>query len=165
MAQVVTAIVVIAMVIAGIWIKQRRAAKPIKGNGFRFLIPVFFFLIMFGLFALQVAHLPQSQFVMPASWEFVMAFVLGLLFGIPLLIKTSYEIREDGLIYSKPSKGFLYIFVALIGIRIGLKEYFQGLDPIALALLSFTLAFAYVGVWRIGSFVKYRKVWSSIRIK
>lgn len=162
-SQVATMILIIAMVALGIWMKQRKAKKPIKGNGSRLLIPLLFFVVMCGLFVLQLTHLPQNNFEIPNLWEFIMAFILGIVFGIPLLIKTNYEVREDGFIYTKPSKGFIYIFVALVLIRIGLKEYFQTLDPIALACLSLTLALSYLGIWRIGAFLKYRRVWNSIR--
>jgi membrane protein CcdC involved in cytochrome C biogenesis len=48
--------------------------------------------------------------------------------------------------------------LAVLVIRIVLRQFFSGMDPASLALLFYTVALSYVVPWRIASFVKFRKV-------
>lgn len=141
-----------------ILIKVKRGGRPIKGNGFSILAPMLFLSIVFTLSISQLMHIPGKPFHLPAVWEMLIAGILGILFGVIMLTQTSYEIREDGLVYSKRNKNFKYVIIALIAIRIALSQYFKTLDYIEFTVLTMELAFIYIAVWRIGSFVKFRKV-------
>ncbi|MNG35606.1 hypothetical protein D3C84_1223920 [compost metagenome] len=78
-----------------------------------------------------------------------------------MLYHTGYEKREDGLVYAKPNPNFKYVIVTIIAGRLILSQYFKGLDPSEFAVLTMVLAYLYICVWRIGSFLKYRKVSAS----
>jgi hypothetical protein len=71
---------------------------------------------------------------------------------------TNYEIRQDGRIYAQKNKAFFIALIAVLVIRIALRQFISGIDPISLSLLFFTVAVGYFVLWRIISFVKFRKV-------
>ncbi|UUZ82880.1 cytochrome c biogenesis protein CcdC [Paenibacillus sp. P26] len=151
---------VFVVIIVGLvlWFRLRGRTRPVKGNGWRLLLPVPIVLVVMALSLSQLMHIPGKPFQVPAAWEILIALLLGCLFGGIMLNQTSYEKREDGLIYPKPNKYFKYILIALVVIRIVLSQYFKTLDPVEFAVLGMVFAFLYICVWRIGSFIKFQKV-------
>lgn len=149
---------VIALIGFIIWRKMKKKNKPIKKNGLGILAPILFILIAFSLSLSQLMHIPGQPFHLPPYWEMMIAGVLGVIFGLIMLSQTDYEIREDGFIYSKPNKNFKYVIIAIIFIRMALSQYFKGLDSIDFAVLTMTLAFIYIVIWRVGSYLKFRKL-------
>lgn len=151
---------IIVIVLLVFLIRSRRSAKsrPIRRNGYGMLIPVVILLIAFSLSAFSLANVPDHPFHLPAVWEILCACLLGVVLGFVMLYHTGYEKREDGLVYSTPNKNFKYVLLAIIVIRLGLSEYLKSLDYTEFTLLTMIMAFLYVGVWRIGSFLKYRRV-------
>ncbi len=147
---------VIALIGFIIWRKMKKKNKPIKKNGLGILAPILFILIAFSLSLSQL--IPGQPFHLPPYWEMMIAGVLGVIFGLIMLSQTDYEIREDGFIYSKPNKNFKYVIIAIIFIRMALSQYFKGLDSIDFAVLTMTLAFIYIVIWRVGSYLKFRKL-------
>lgn len=125
------------------------------------LIPVFLLLIVFGLSINSLTHIPDHPFHLPALWEFLCAGVLGVGLGSIMLYHTGYEKREDGFVYAKPNKNFKYVIVAIIVFRVVLSQYFKSLDYTEFTVLTMVMAYLYICVWRIGSFLKYRKVSAS----
>jgi membrane protein CcdC involved in cytochrome C biogenesis len=101
----------------------------------------------------------MSSHLLPSVTEVLIAFGLGLLFSIPMVMTTNYEVREDNLIYAKKSIAFIFALVGLVIVRLALREYFSTIDPITLSFLSLILAIGYLGVWRITSYIKFRKIW------
>jgi membrane protein CcdC involved in cytochrome C biogenesis len=138
---------------------MNRGRKPIKGSGFGILVPILIIFILFSLSISQLMHIPGDPFHLPAYWEIIIAILLGTLFGAIMLTQTSYEIREDGFVYSKPNKNFKYVIIAIIVIRIALSQYFKNLDYIEFTILTMVLAFFYICIWRIGSYMKFRKLY------
>ncbi|MHA2959538.1 CcdC protein domain-containing protein [Priestia megaterium] len=151
-------IFVIALIGLIIWRKMKKRNKPIKKNGIGILVPIFFIVIAFSLSLSQLMHIPGQPFHLPPYWEMLIAGVLGVIFGFIMLSQTDYEVREDGFIYSKPNKNFKYVIIAIIFIRMALSQYFKGLDSIDFAVLTMTLAFIYIVIWRVGSYMKFRKL-------
>ncbi|RDZ13486.1 cytochrome C biogenesis protein CcdC [Priestia megaterium] len=151
-------IFVIALIGLIIWRKMKKRNKPIKKNGIGILAPIFFIVIAFSLSLSQLMHIPGKPFHLPPYWEMLIAGLLGVIFGLIMLSQTAYEVREDGFIYSKPNKNFKYVIIAIIFIRMALSQYFKGLDSIDFTVLTMTLAFVYVAIWRIGSYLKFRKL-------
>ncbi|CAN7175501.1 DUF1453 family protein [Paenibacillus sp. LjRoot153] len=149
------------VIILVIWLRTRGKAKPIRNKGRGMLIPVFLLLIVFGLSINSLTHIPDHPFHIPAIWELLCAGVLGVALGSIMLYHTGYEKREDGLVYSKPNPNFKYVIIAVIAVRLILSQYFKGLDPSEFAVLTMVMAYLYICVWRIGSFLKYRKVSAS----
>ncbi|SFJ85725.1 Membrane protein CcdC involved in cytochrome C biogenesis [Paenibacillus sp. UNC496MF] len=148
------AAVVIVLVI---WLRSRGKRRPVRNNGIGMLMPVFVLLAAFGFGINALTQIPDHPFHMPAAWELLCALLVGCGLGSIMLYHTGYEKLADGLVYAKPNKNFKYVLIAIVVIRIALSEYFKGLDYTEFTLLTMVLAFAYVSVWRIGSFVKFRQ--------
>lgn len=150
--------VAIVIILLVIWLRTRRGSRPIRYNGAGMLTPVVLLIAVFGFSIYSLTHVPDHPFHMPALWEMLCAGLLGIGLGSVMLYHTGYEKREDGLIYTKPNKNFKYVIIAVIVIRIALSQYFKGMDYTEFTLLTMVLAYLYICVWRIGSFIKYRRV-------
>ncbi|UJF35299.1 CcdC protein domain-containing protein [Paenibacillus hexagrammi] len=144
-----------------IWLKVKGGNKPIRRKGIGIVLPVFALLLVFGFSLNSLAHIPNHPFHLPAIWELLCAGVLGVAFGSIMLYHTGYEKREDGFVYAKKNKNFKYVIIAVIVIRLALSQYFKGLDYTEFTVLTMVLAYLYICVWRIGSYLKYRKVCKS----
>ncbi|WML43966.1 CcdC protein domain-containing protein [Neobacillus sp. PS3-40] len=139
--------------------KMMGKKQPIKKGGFGIIVPFLLVLVLFSLSITQLMHIPGKPFHLPAYWEMLIASLLGILFGGIMLSQTSYEIREDGYIYSKPNKNFKFVIIAIIIIRVSLSQYFKNIDTIDFTILTMALAFFYVSIWRIGSYIKFRRLY------
>ncbi|WP_248928139.1 CcdC protein domain-containing protein [Paenibacillus hamazuiensis] len=158
-AQTVVGFVVAAVIVAlVIWFRVRGKNRPIRSNGFGILLPVIIVPVMFGFSIQSLMHIPGQPFHIPAFWEILCAALLGIGLGSIMLYHTGYEKREDGLIYSKPNKNFKYVIIAVVAIRIALSQYFKTLDYTEFTVLTMVMAFVYIFIWRIGSFLKFRRV-------
>lgn len=102
----------------------------------------------------------RSNVRAPAFWELLAAGLLGALFGYVILLHTAYERRDDGLIYPKPNPYFKYIIIAIILIRVVLTQYLSSLGTTEISMLAITMALVYISIWRIGSFIKFRRTLS-----
>lgn len=142
----------IIIMIAGLvfWRRTRAIVRPIKGSGIKILLPILY--LMPGISAFMNLQLKIK------IWEIGAASLIGLLLAVPLVWTTNYEIRQDGQIYAQKNKTFFIALVAVLLIRIVLRQFISGLDSASLMMLFFTVAFSYVVPWRIASFVKFRKV-------
>lgn len=132
------------------WRRTRAMVRPIQGPGIKILLPILYLLP--GFYALSTLPLQLK------SWEIGAAALTGLLLAVPLMWTTNYEIRQDGEIYAQKNKTFFVALIAVLVIRIILRQFFSGMDPASLSMLFITVAFSYVVPWRIVSFVKFRKV-------
>lgn len=108
----------------------------------------------------QLMHIPGQTYELPAFWELLVAGLLGALFGYVILLHTAYERRDDGLIYPKPNQYFKYIIIAIILIRVVLTQYLSSLGTTEISMLAITMALVYISIWRIGSFIKFRRTLS-----
>ncbi|WP_282940647.1 CcdC protein domain-containing protein [Paenibacillus sp. RC67] len=151
-------IIIAAVIVLVVWLRSRRQNKPIRSKGYRMLLPLVLLLVVFGFSINSLAHIPNHPFQLPAIWEMLIAGVLGIALGSIMLYHTGYERREDGLIYAKRNKNFKYVIIAVILIRVGLSQYFKGLDYTEFTVLTMVMAYVYICVWRIGSFIKFRQV-------
>jgi membrane protein CcdC involved in cytochrome C biogenesis len=133
------------------WLRTRRMRRPIKGKGLRLIVPL--------IFMIPMLLVPFNSQLHLTTLEVVSTILLGLVMSLPLIFTTNYEVREDGQIYAKQSRAFIYALIALVAIRLGLREYLSGLDPQELAALFLIIAVSYVLPWRIVSYVKFRKIW------
>ncbi|MFD2371594.1 CcdC protein domain-containing protein [Brevibacillus sp. GCM10020057] len=147
-------LVIIGLVL---WIKSKRERKPIKGRGLKILAPVLVMAVVFPLSLYQLMHIPGKPFHAPALWEMVLAGLLGVLFGAVMLKQTEYECREDGMIYLKPNRYLRYILIALVLLRLSLTQYFKTADVVEISILMILMAGVYLGIWRIGSYIKFSR--------
>ncbi|MGU3354467.1 CcdC protein domain-containing protein [Bacillus sp. M5A3_1b] len=130
--------------------RMRSMNRPIKNKGRRLLLPLFFLLPGFSLYATPIQL---------AVWQIGIAAGIGLLLSIPLIILSGYEIREDGHIYAKKSIAFIATFLVIVLLRAYFRRHLQGLDPKSIRILFYTLAVCYIVPWRIGCYMKFRKVY------
>ncbi|TDF97994.1 CcdC protein domain-containing protein [Paenibacillus piri] len=154
-------IIIAVIIVLVIWLRSRGKDKPIRNKGIGMLIPVVLLLIIFSFSINSLAHIPDHPFHLPAIWEILCAGVLGIALGSIMLYHTGYEKREDGLIYAKRNKNFKYVIIAIIIIRVALSQYFKGLDYTEFTILTMVMAYLYICVWRVGSFIKFRQVSNS----
>jgi membrane protein CcdC involved in cytochrome C biogenesis len=132
------------------WRRTMSMIRPIKGSGIRILLPIIYVTPVLSLFAQLPIHLKL--------WEIGIASLTGLLLAIPLMLTTNYEIREDGHIYAQKNKSFFIALIAVVAIRIVLRQYFSSMDAASLSMLFFTVAVSYVVPWRLVSFMKFRSI-------
>ena len=94
----------------------------------------------------------------PWTWALA-AFAAGaLLFAYPLVL-TSELTRQDGAIYLRRSKAFLWILLGLLAIRLALRSWVeQYVSTPQTAGLFFVLAFGMLLPWRITMYRRYRKL-------
>lgn len=155
--------IAVALVIIGLvmWMKSRRAKKPIKGTGLRILVPLAVMGVVIPVSFYNLMHIPGKTFHMPVFWELLIAALLGIFFGAIMLKQTEYERRKDGMIYAKPNRNLKYIIIALVLLRLLLTQYFKTIDVIEFSVLMMLMGVIYVGIWRIGSYIKFTKTLSS----
>jgi membrane protein CcdC involved in cytochrome C biogenesis len=140
-----------------LWFRTRGRQKPVRNKGIGLLLPVLLLPVIFGFSINSLTHIPNHPFHLPVLWEILCAGVLGVGLGSIMLYHTGYEKREDGLVYPKPNKNFKYVIILVIIIRIALSQYFKGMDYTEFTILTMVLAYLYICVWRIGSFIKFRQ--------
>jgi membrane protein CcdC involved in cytochrome C biogenesis len=129
----------------------RSTTRPIRGRGFRILLPLLFISPGLLLIANPNAHSP--------AWMWIGAFLLGGLLSLPLIYTTGYEIRENGAIYAKRSLWFLAVFAVVLGIRFALRSELQQFgDAQTNTALFMAMAMGYVIPWRVASYLKYRRL-------
>lgn len=143
-------IIMLAVVLIVVLMRIQSNKKPIKGRGFSFLFLPIVMLIGFIGFKDPKVHVN--------TMEFVTAACLGIVFAIPLILTTNYEVRNDGEIYSKQSMAYIIALIALVIVRLLLSRYMKNIDPSNLFVLNYTFAYCYFGSWRIASFIKFRKL-------
>lgn len=124
-------------------------SRPIVGKGIRLLIPIFF--IIPGMLALVL-----NPNVHAYLWEWAVALAVGAVLSVPLIWTTNYEIREDRNIYAKKNVGFFVALVAVILIRLVLRDYFTMIDNDTKTALFVVVAVGYVVPWRVVSYMKFR---------
>ena len=150
-------IVLLIVVLLVFWRRSRNQSAPrlILAGGWLMLIPLP--LVMLGMI-FSLASLSQTglAFIVPPTWEIAAAIAIGIVLGCLMLYHTNYEKKNDGLVYTKPNTNFKYVLIAIIVLRLALSQYLQTLSQSEFLILTFTIALVYIGIWRIGSFVKYR---------
>ncbi|WP_274361349.1 cytochrome c biogenesis protein CcdC [Paenibacillus thermotolerans] len=142
----------IALAVAALIMYRRtkNMYRPIKGDGRRILIPIFFI-------AIPGAALVTNPEAHALIWEWFAALLLGVLLSIPLIWTTDYEIREDRQIYAKKNMWFVIAFVIVIAIRFLLRNELNMFDQQTKAALFMMVAAGYIIPWRVVSFIKFRK--------
>ncbi|MEH7386390.1 CcdC protein domain-containing protein [Bacillus sp. JJ1521] len=145
----------ILLVIFGLilWRRTRAMVRPIKGSGLRILLP-----LLYMSPALSVVIQPSVHMTLI---EIVISVIFGTLLSVPLIYTTGYEIREDGKIYGKKSIGFVIALILVFVSRRLVNYFLPGIDALTLNALSIISLFVYVGLWRIISFMKFKKVYNS----
>jgi membrane protein CcdC involved in cytochrome C biogenesis len=132
--------------------RLRETTRPVTTRSI--LIPPLGMSTGFSMFAYAPTRIP-------ASWALT-AFVLGATLLAYPMIKSSRLVREGDVILLKRSRAFLGILLALIALRVGLREYVgHYLSPLQTGSLLFVLAFGMIARWRLLMYLEYRKLRSA----
>jgi membrane protein CcdC involved in cytochrome C biogenesis len=134
-----------------LWRRSRSTYHPMSGTGKRLLVPIFFLCPFMMILML-------SPNVHAYLWEWAAALALGALLSIPLIWTTNYEIREDQHIYAKKNTGFIIAFIAVVGIRMFMKNYLSDIEEETQTALFVVVAVGYIVPWRIVSYRKFREL-------
>jgi membrane protein CcdC involved in cytochrome C biogenesis len=141
-------IVALMMASTMIFIRMRTAKKPISFR--KIIAPPFFMSTGFLMFVLPEA-------TTPISYDLI-AFFVGMVFSIPLILTSRFEIVGDD-VYLKRSKAFFFILIGLLVIRMTLKAKIGPIfSPMQTAGLFFVLAFGMIVPWRVAMAVMYRNL-------
>jgi membrane protein CcdC involved in cytochrome C biogenesis len=136
-----------------LWRRTRAMVRPIKGSGLRILLP-----LLYMSPALSVVIQPSVHMT---SIEIVVSVIFGIILSVPLIYTTGYEVREDGKIYAKKSIGFVIALICVFIIRRLVTNFLPHIDVLTLNALSIISLFVYIGLWRIISYSKFKKVYNS----
>ncbi|HWL25936.1 MAG TPA: CcdC protein domain-containing protein [Ureibacillus sp.] len=136
-----------------LWRRTRAMVRPIKGSGLRILLPLLYMSPAFSVVMQPSVHM--------TTMEIIFSVVIGIILSIPLIYTTSYEVREDGKIYAKKSIGFVIALIAVFIIRRFVNSFMPHVDLLTLNALSIITLFVYIGLWRIISFTKFKKVYNT----
>lgn len=146
---------VVLIIIFGLilWRRTRAMVRPIKGAGLRILLPMLYMSPAFSVVLQPSVHMTPI--------EILVSVIFGIILSAPLIYTTGYEIREDGRIYAKNSIGFVIALISVFIIRRLVNYFVPGMDVLTLNALSIISLFVYVGLWRIISYVKFKKVYNA----
>jgi membrane protein CcdC involved in cytochrome C biogenesis len=136
-----------------LWRRTRAMVRPIKGSGLRILLPLLYMSPALGVVIQPSVHM--------TSIEIVVSVIFGIVLSVPLIYTTGYEIREDGKIYAKKSIGFVIALICVFIIRRLVNNFLPHIDALTLNALSIISLFVYIGLWRIISYTKFKKVYNS----
>jgi membrane protein CcdC involved in cytochrome C biogenesis len=160
-------IIVMGLILLMMIRRLKSMQKPISKGGLSILYPLLVYLLFVILAGSQLFIDRSGALVLPhlPMLEILTAVALGSILATPILLTTNYELREDQ-VYVKKSKTFIYIILALLVLRIALKSILYSLIPVTDQLvLTFIMATVYVTIWRVGSFVKFRRLLRGARIR
>ncbi|MDF2681423.1 MAG: cytochrome c biosis protein CcdC [Brevibacillus sp.] len=131
-----------------IFVRMRRQKKPVSAKSI--ILPPFFMATGFAMF-----FLPEAA--TPPMYDFT-AFLVGLVFSIPLILTSRFEIVGQD-VYLKRSKAFFIILMGLLVIRLIIKVLINdSFTPIQTGGLFFLLAFGMLVPWRIAMLYMYRQL-------
>ncbi|WP_172295459.1 CcdC family protein [Bacillus sp. WMMC1349] len=152
MMVVVSSIFAVLMAIIVMAIRIKSSDKPATAR--KIILPPIFMSTGALMFLSPMFHVTLA--------EFFEAISVGMIFSIFLIKTSKFEIREDK-IYMKRSKAFVFILIALLVIRIGLKSILStSIDYGALSGMFWILAFGMIVPWRIAMYLSFKKLSSQL---
>ncbi len=150
--QIISSVVIVVMALSVIFIRLKAAKHPT--NARKILIPPLGMSTGFLMFVAKPTHIPVSYGIA--------AFLVGMLFSIPLIASSKFY-KADGEIYLHRSRGFMFVLLALVVIRLALHGYIeQYVSLVQTGAVFFILAFGMLLPWRIAMYLRYRKLIDSV---
>ncbi|MGD8190081.1 CcdC family protein [Brevibacillus ginsengisoli] len=129
-------------------VRLKAAKKPV--SALKIIAPPFGMATGFAMFS-------SPEFVTPIPYDLI-AFVVGTLFSIPLILTSRFEV-VDNEIYLRRSKAFIAILLSLFVIRLIVKVFVgDAFTATQTAGLFFVLAFGMILPWRVAMFINYRQL-------
>ncbi len=154
-AVVASAIVSIGMAVGINYVRMKNMKKPVVAK--KIVLPPMFMATGFSMYLVPALR--------PTFNEAIIAIIAGMLCSV-LLIKTSSFEARDNQIFMQRSKLFLVILFGLLAIRMLAKFFLSDtvkIDPGEMSGLFFLLAFSMILPWRVGMFLKYKKLQKSLK--
>ncbi|WP_400163257.1 CcdC family protein [Brevibacillus sp. TJ4] len=147
-SSVVGLVIPLIMAVGVIFLRMRRARKPVSVKSI--ILPPFFMATGFAMFLFPgAATSPMYEAI---------ALLLGVLFSIPLIISSRFEVIGQD-IYLKPSPLLFIILGGLLVVRIIIKLLINdSFTTIQTAGLFFVLAFGMLVSWRVAMLYNYRQL-------
>ena len=147
-SSVVGLLIPFIMAVFVIFLRVRRARRPVSVKSI--ILPPFFMATGFAMFLFPgAATSPVYE---------VIALCLGILFSIPLILSSRFEVIGQE-IYLKPSPLLFLILGGLLVVRIIIKLLINdSFTTIQTAGLFFILAFGMLVSWRIAMLYNYRQL-------
>ncbi|CAJ1002048.1 MULTISPECIES: CcdC family protein [Brevibacillus] len=129
-------------------LRMRGSRKPVSVR--RIILPPLFMSTGFAMF-----HFPETA--TPLIYD-VIAFFTGMIFSIPLILTSRFEIVGQD-VYLKRSRAFFGILVVLVIIRFAMKLWVNdSLTIMQTAGLFFVLAYGMIVPWRLAMLYMYRQL-------
>jgi len=151
--QILFTLGIATMALMALFLRIRSTKRPVTVKGI--IMPPLGMSTGFLMFLHPSTHFP--------FWWGLIAFVAGALFLATPLIWTSRFEAVNGKIYLKRSFSFIVILIALLSVRLLLHSYVEQYISIPqTAGLFFTLAFGMILPWRIGMYLRYRRLRDSL---
>lgn len=99
-----------------------------------------------------------EPFQVPPLWAFLALTLGAVLFALPLIRTSELSVRGDQ-VYLRRSKAFLWVLLALVVVRLGLKGWVeQYVSILQTAGLFYLLAFGMIVRWRADMYRRYRSL-------
>lgn len=147
--QVFVTVGAIVMAVLALFIRLKASRRPVTIK--KIIIPPLGMTTGFGMFIVPDMHIP-------VLWG-VAAFAVGwLFFSYPLNRSTQFELI-DGEVYAKRSRGFAYILIGLLALRLVLHEVVeQYISVLQTGSVFFLLAYGMILRWRLFMLKEYRRI-------
>jgi membrane protein CcdC involved in cytochrome C biogenesis len=141
-------IVPLIMATIVIIIRMRAAKKPVSAR--KIILPPLFMSTGFVMF-----HFPET--ITPLPYD-ILAFLIGMLFSIPLILTSKFEIVGHE-VYLRRSNIFFMILLGLLIIRTVIKILMgDSFTPLQTGGLFFILAFGMILPWRVAMLYMYHRL-------
>jgi membrane protein CcdC involved in cytochrome C biogenesis len=147
--QTLSSIGMAAMALLAILVRMRAGSRPL--TPVKIIMPPLGMSTGFLMFALPA-------FRIPLLWA-SLAFAAGLLLlSYPLIRSTKLQL-QDGAVYVKRSKAFVFVLLGLLVLRLALHTYIEEFISVPqTGALFFILAFGMLLPWRAAMLLRYRRL-------
>ena len=99
-----------------------------------------------------------EPFQVPPLWAFLALAIGAVVFALPLIKTSELSVKGDQ-VYLRRSKAFLWVLLALVVVRLGLKGWVeQYISLLQTAGLFYLLAFGMIVRWRADMYRRYRSL-------
>lgn len=144
--QILSMVAIVFFASSVIIVRLQAAKRPTSAR--KIIIPPLGMSTGFLMFALPFMRIP---------WTFgVIAFMVGCLFSIPLIITSRMETVDDH-VYLKRSPAFILVLLALLAIRLLLHSFIEKFVTIPqTGAIFFILAFGMLLPWRVAMYVRFK---------
>lgn len=144
--QIVSMIVIALFALTVIFVRLQAAKKPTSAR--KIIMPPL---------GMTTGYLMFIFPFMRISWTYgIIAFLVGVLFSIPLIISSRME-AANGQVYLKRSPAFIVVLLVLLIVRLGLHSYIEKYVTIPqTGAIFFVLAFGMLLPWRIAMYLRYK---------